>query len=605
MVSGYYDTVNPELLAMMPLAARSVLEIGCGSGALAARWRAMNPSAAYTGVEISSDVAARASRVIDRVIAADIETLADDEIAASGSLDLIVMGDTLEHLREPERMLARAHHWLAPGGHLLLSVPNVAHWSALAALIRGDWPRRDSGLFDRTHLAFFTPATLLAALRGAGFIPLRMRARNHLPDPAEAERWIAPLAELAGRMGQDVTAFRARAEALQHVVIAVRPGAADAPATPEQGGATGPEISPDADGTARLQPLRLHQVVLVPRFMEVRTRVPARAMASDPLLVVSQSVQSFAVPANVDLPRVVVVQRPRMAERSRLLDQAAAYLAAGWVTVIEYDDDPRLIARIRGEDDVADRYFQTAALGHAVQTSTPALGRLFQQVSPEVAVFPNAVAELAPTRPLRTGPARVVYGALNRPGAADIAAALAPAIDDHPQTHFDVIQDRRFFDALPTARKTLLPHQSYDDYLALLSRADIVLSPLDGRPEELAKSDVKWVEAASRGAVMIASAPVYAASIRHGETGLIAAGLNDWATLLSQVLADPGWQAAMAAAARDEIAGTGGAGGRMIAHQVASRRDWYRSLWARRASLTEGVLARNPDLAIRVRAHRG
>ena len=44
MTTSYYANVNPELLRWMPLAARDVLEIGCGEGALAAAYRRRNPA---------------------------------------------------------------------------------------------------------------------------------------------------------------------------------------------------------------------------------------------------------------------------------------------------------------------------------------------------------------------------------------------------------------------------------------------------------------------------------------------------------------------------------------------------------------------------------
>ena len=39
---------------------------------------------------------------------------------------------------------------------MIVSLPNVAHWSTYAQLARGSWPRRPEGIFDATHLRWFT-----------------------------------------------------------------------------------------------------------------------------------------------------------------------------------------------------------------------------------------------------------------------------------------------------------------------------------------------------------------------------------------------------------------------------------------------------------------
>lgn len=579
-MGGYYGNVNPDLLALMPLSARRVLEIGCGAGALARAWRARNPAAHLTGIEAHPEAAAAARTAFDRLIEGDAETLPDTLIrpADAAPYDLVVMGDVLEHLAEPERMLARLRGMMAPGGHLALSVPNIAHWSGLRALVEGRWPREAAGLFDRTHRSFFTQESLTALLRAAGFAIRRIRPRNIPLDRAEAARWTDALAALAAATGGDPAALRARAAALQYVVVAEAPGAQ--PPHPM---------------------LRLHQIVMAPDFMTARTTVPARALAAEPTLNVTQVTRDTTLPEGVTGPRVAILQRPRVTDPARMVAIAARAHRAGWVLVIEYDDDPALVARVRGEGDAPETYRRAMRLAHAVQTSTPHLGALFRELTDEVAVFANAVADLAPPRAPDPGAAPlIVHAALNRPGTERVAAQLAPVIAAFPEARFEVAVDRPFFDALPTTRKVFHPRLSYDDYLALLGRADVVLSPLEGRAEELGKSDLKWVEAASRGALMIAAPAVYGATIRDGETGLIAAGAGDWARQLGRALSDPEGRAAMVAAARAEVAG-----GRMQAHQVARRRDWYHDLWARRAALSEAAIRRSPELGAAVAKGEG
>lgn len=579
MSATYYRNVNPDLLGWMPLSARRVLEIGCGEGALAAAYRLRNPAAHYTAVEIHPPSAAVARGRVDRLIEADIETMTEAEIG--GPFDLALMGDVLEHLADPARMLARIHDLLAPGGHVVVCVPNIAHWSALRELMSGRWPGHDSGLFDRTHLRFFTSESLQQALQAAGFRVLKARPRQFLLDEAEAARWIPALAETAARLGLDRAAFESRARALQYVVAAEKPR----PGAPE-----------------RLTVI--HQIAMAPYLMDARTRLPAAGLDAEPSLSVMQDREKVVLKLlPQDQPKVMVLQRVAIPERASWIADVARIVAAGWILVAECDDDPALMARIdpRPQDpDRADLFDTLIGSVHAVQTSTPRLAARFGAVNPEVAVFPNAAFALPPFPEPRQGPARVFFGALNREGfSRPVAAALAPAIAQYPETEFVVVHDRAFFEALPTACKTFHKAMPYEAYLDLMGACDIALMPLEGSEPELSKSDIKFVEASSRGVATIASPAVYGDSIRHGQTGLIAGTLAEWPERLGALLGDGAYRRGLARAAYEAVRE-----GRMFAHQVAHQRDWYRGLWARRAALTEAMVARNPDLRPAIAAAR-
>jgi len=105
--------------------------------------------------------------------------------------EAVLAGDTLEHLNEPERMLRMIHDALPPGGHLFLSVPNVANVHVRLNLLCGRFPYAERGILDRTHRFFFTRKSLREMVQAAGFveertavstIPLRL-AWPRLPGP--------------------------------------------------------------------------------------------------------------------------------------------------------------------------------------------------------------------------------------------------------------------------------------------------------------------------------------------------------------------------------------------------------------------------------------
>jgi SAM-dependent methyltransferase len=149
--------------ALVPASARRVLDLGCATGALGAGLR--ERGAEVVGVERDPALASAAGRRLDRVVAGDAADLPGD----LGRFDCIVAADVLEHLPDPWTALRDAVRLLEPGGTVVVSLPNVRFFETFWELgVRGRWPRRDQGIFDRTHLRWFTLRDARDLLEGAG-----------------------------------------------------------------------------------------------------------------------------------------------------------------------------------------------------------------------------------------------------------------------------------------------------------------------------------------------------------------------------------------------------------------------------------------------------
>jgi GT2 family glycosyltransferase/tetratricopeptide (TPR) repeat protein/2-polyprenyl-3-methyl-5-hydroxy-6-metoxy-1,4-benzoquinol methylase len=168
----YFGHARPEVMALVPVAARRILDIGCGAGRLGEALKARQ-QAEVVGIEFDEAAAAVARLRIDEVWVGDVERIAPE--FPPGSFDAIVCADVLEHLRDPERLLRKARSWLASDGRLIASIPNVKHHSVVRSLLEGNWTYMSEGLLDRTHLRFFTRREIEKLLHRAGFAIDEMR----------------------------------------------------------------------------------------------------------------------------------------------------------------------------------------------------------------------------------------------------------------------------------------------------------------------------------------------------------------------------------------------------------------------------------------------
>ncbi|MCW3001881.1 MAG: class SAM-dependent methyltransferase, partial [Conexibacter sp.] len=159
------------VLDAVPAGAR-VLDVGCATGYLAEELTRRRCE--VVGVEFDPVAAQQARAVCHEVVVGDLESAATQAevvraVAAIGGIDTIICADVLEHVRDPWTVLAWLRTLLPADGRAVISVPNIAHWTARRALLRGHFDYTDFGLLDRTHLRFFTRATAAELAHRAGF----------------------------------------------------------------------------------------------------------------------------------------------------------------------------------------------------------------------------------------------------------------------------------------------------------------------------------------------------------------------------------------------------------------------------------------------------
>lgn len=171
-INAAYSHERAELLDAIDTPFRRVLDVGCSDGATGRALRRRNPDAEIVGFDIDPEAVRRAATIYDAAHVVDL----DAGIPAVGRFDLIVLADVLEHLKRPDEALAALvrDHLEAGGGGVIVSLPNIQTWWALWTILRGRFPRKPAGLWDATHLRWFTRHEAEALFAGAGLKVERM-----------------------------------------------------------------------------------------------------------------------------------------------------------------------------------------------------------------------------------------------------------------------------------------------------------------------------------------------------------------------------------------------------------------------------------------------
>lgn len=142
-----------------------VLELGAASGHVTRALLAQN--CRVTAIEYEADAAAGLRDIAERVVVGDLN---DPAVLApfSAEFDVVLAGDVLEHLLDPQAVLNRMARLIVPTGRIVVSLPNIAHADVKLSLLRGQFNYTPWGLLDRTHVRFFTLNSVRDLVKKAG-----------------------------------------------------------------------------------------------------------------------------------------------------------------------------------------------------------------------------------------------------------------------------------------------------------------------------------------------------------------------------------------------------------------------------------------------------
>jgi SAM-dependent methyltransferase len=542
--SSYYSSANEDLLAMIPPDASRVLEVGCGTGALASRYKMLNPKCVYWGVELDFDafLAAKNNPAVDHVWNLDARVLCEFmgslampvKSLPPDSFDVIVFGDVLEHLQDPLTILKDlVKNWLAPGGHVLACVPNAQNVAVVLTLLSGDWPQHDSGLFDRTHLRWFTKKTLREMFEKAGLSVAKIRPRvfgkDGVKEVAKAAKDLGVPAD-AKDLEEGLSAF----QWLIHGVKGELPS----------------------------------QKVLVRGFTAEGCCARPRLTEPGAFIDTVPGFRYSDTPTEVRPNESVVVVRQRFNIDEKSIRR---HLKDGCLIVGEWDDDPwheGFAAKLK----VPSVEWALKAC-HAVQVSTDAIAELVRPINPNVAVFRNQIKEIRPAKEFDAANevVRVFMGGQRRREDWEDAVKTVNKIvaGDPNRYHFVVVYDRALFNAIESPHKTFYGFQPYDKYRELIRSCDVAISTLADNRFNRCKSDISIIEAYAESTLALCEAS-WAMELLSGVRPYFLSEGNEMRNLVSSR--------------------------RMLRDHYKDRVYWYNILLDRKAELDAELFERLPEL---------
>jgi glycosyltransferase involved in cell wall biosynthesis/SAM-dependent methyltransferase len=116
----------------------------------------------------------------------------------------VLCGELIEHLFEdPMHLMSEVHRILKPGGHLVLTTPNIASLRGIAAILQGYHPGlfhayikpTESGEVDPRHNREYTPREIHQLLENSGFEVTLLETGGFRDAPHPEHGWVLHLLE--------------------------------------------------------------------------------------------------------------------------------------------------------------------------------------------------------------------------------------------------------------------------------------------------------------------------------------------------------------------------------------------------------------------------
>lgn len=173
---SYFCNPRVDLLELIPASHRDadILEIGAGCGDTLLYAKENGYAKRIYAIDIMRfEGSNQDSEIFEKFIVGDIQNMELD--FKEEMFDVIIAGDILEHLQNPQEVILRLKKHLKPDGLFIASIPNFRYYKVLyTVFFKGDFKYENSGILDKTHLRFFCRKNIIELFDECGFVSLHV-----------------------------------------------------------------------------------------------------------------------------------------------------------------------------------------------------------------------------------------------------------------------------------------------------------------------------------------------------------------------------------------------------------------------------------------------
>lgn len=162
----YRGPINENVLSLLTGTGKRVLDVGCGTGVLAEVLKSRGNL--VDGISISEKELAIATDHLQKGFLYNLEEGLPANIPAN-SYDYVVCSHILEHIVYPEKLLIGIKHVLKDDGSVIVALPNIMHYKARLQILAGRFEYENAGLWDNTHVKWYTFTSAQLLLKNNGF----------------------------------------------------------------------------------------------------------------------------------------------------------------------------------------------------------------------------------------------------------------------------------------------------------------------------------------------------------------------------------------------------------------------------------------------------
>ena len=512
-----------------------ILDVGCSAGYLGEYLRTQGHH--VTGIDITPEAIIKAAEFLNEAHCMKVEDYYD--LFPERQFDVVIFGDVLEHVTNPEEVLKLTSRALKPTGKVIASIPNVGHLAVRAMLLEGRWEYSELGLLDRDHVRFFTEPTIHKLFADSHYSVSAVRSTN-LPVEAVDEMCGMHLNPKFVEIARQATGDDPSTTVFQYVVMA----------EPKPMGprivCLLPSMNTGLFGFRIQTPLENWAKV---NHGEVRFRLLGKQTANDLLW-----------------GDIFVFQRMGGAYTLHMIKVLKDH---GKCVIFEIDDLltelPDFLDHHRGSPETQQSLRDALAMADLVTTTTPRLAARLLSINSKVVCVPNCIKELPLERVAHTTGAKPLATLIVASSDTVLVDCLLEPLKHIQKKYGDEIKlvvvgpiDRALEAGGLRFERT--PILSYPDFLALLQTLinPIGLIPLDDSIFSSCKSPIKFFDySAAQIPSICSNVPPYSDYVKNNETGLLVDNsVTAWVGAIESLITSTDERIRLAASARQYVADT-------------------------------------------------